>query len=97
MSGYVCPHCAEVSYPFGQKGAAGEAEAKGLLLGAIPLELAVREGSDQGAPILTREPGSPAAVAYQALAFAVLDRMDLVKATASADVDHGIVLDVDEL
>ena len=80
MSGYVCPHCAEVSYPFGQKGAAGEAEAKGLpFLGAIPLELAVREGSDQGAPILTREPGSPAAVAYQALALAVLERMDLVK------------------
>ena len=80
MSGYVCPHCAEVSYPFGQKGAAGEAEAKGLpFLGAIPLELAVREGSDQGAPILTREPGSPAAVAYQALALSMLGRMESVK------------------
>ena len=80
MSGYVCPHCSEVSYPFGQQGAADHAQSKGLAcLGRVPLELAVRLGSDTGAPIQARDPDSPAARAFQALGSSLLNQMKSVK------------------
>ncbi len=51
MSGYACPHCGEVSDPFGKGGAEAAAEALGIpFLGRIPLELAIREASDAGQP-----------------------------------------------
>ena len=50
-SGYQCPHCGELSDPFGQGGAEAEAAAQGLtFLGRIPLELAIRAASDAGTP-----------------------------------------------
>jgi ATP-binding protein involved in chromosome partitioning len=51
MSGYACPHCGEVSDPFGAGGA--EAAAKVLsipFLGRIPLTVAIRAASDAGIP-----------------------------------------------
>jgi ATP-binding protein involved in chromosome partitioning len=51
MAGYACPHCGEVSDPFGQGGA--EAAARELdiaFLGRIPLDIAIRTGSDAGLP-----------------------------------------------
>lgn len=51
MSGYACPHCGEVSDPFGCGGA--EATAGDLdvpFLGRIPLEIAIRRESDAGTP-----------------------------------------------
>jgi len=51
MAGYACPHCGEVSDPFGKGGAEAAAEALGIpFLGRIPLELAIREASDAGEP-----------------------------------------------
>ncbi|MGN6269176.1 MAG: Mrp/NBP35 family ATP-binding protein [Sphingomonas sp.] len=51
MAGYLCPHCGQLSDPFGLGGA--EAAANDLdvpFLGRIPLDLAIRTGSDAGAP-----------------------------------------------
>ena len=51
MAGYACPHCGEVSDPFGKGGveqAAGRLDLP--FLGRIPLDLAIREGSDRGQP-----------------------------------------------
>ncbi|WP_446532537.1 Mrp/NBP35 family ATP-binding protein [Qipengyuania marincola] len=51
MAGYACPHCGEVSDPFGKGGveeAAGRLELP--FLGRIPLDLAIRQGGDSGAP-----------------------------------------------
>ncbi|MEO1969330.1 MAG: Mrp/NBP35 family ATP-binding protein [Sphingomonadaceae bacterium] len=51
MSGYACPHCGEVSDPFGSGGveqAAGRLELP--FLGRIPLSMAIRERSDAGTP-----------------------------------------------
>lgn len=51
MAGYVCPHCGEVSDPFGQGGAEAAARAMGLpFLGRVPLDIAVRVASDAGEP-----------------------------------------------
>ena len=51
MAGYACPHCGEVSDPFGAGGAQAAASAMGLdFLGRVPLEIAIRQASDAGDP-----------------------------------------------
>ena len=56
MAGYRCPHCGELSDPFGQGGAEAAAAAQGMaFLGRIPLELALRSASDAGEPPAAHE------------------------------------------
>jgi ATP-binding protein involved in chromosome partitioning len=51
MAGYACPHCGEVSDPFGRGGAEAAARDLGLpFLGRVPLELSIRTASDAGTP-----------------------------------------------
>ena len=51
MAGYACPHCGELSDPFGQGGAEAAAKTMGLpFLGRIPLHIAIRTASDAGVP-----------------------------------------------
>jgi len=51
MAGYACPHCGEVSDPFGAGGAETAAGALGVpFLGRIPLDIAIRKASDAGQP-----------------------------------------------
>jgi ATP-binding protein involved in chromosome partitioning len=51
MAGYACPHCGEVSDPFGQGGAEAAAAELGVpFLGRIPLAMAIRAASDAGTP-----------------------------------------------
>ena len=51
MAGYACPHCGEVSDPFGQGGAEAAAAELGVpFLGRIPLAMAIRAASDAGVP-----------------------------------------------
>lgn len=51
MAGYVCPHCGEVSDPFGNGGAEATARAGGIpFLGRVPLDIAIRTASDAGQP-----------------------------------------------
>lgn len=60
MAGYQCPHCGEISDPFGQGGAEAAAAAQGMaFLGRIPLELEIRMASDAGVPPAAGE-GAPA-------------------------------------
>lgn len=51
MAGYECPHCGELSDPFGQGGAEAAAKTMDLaFLGRVPLDLAIRQDSDAGRP-----------------------------------------------
>lgn len=51
MAGYVCPHCGEVSDPFGSGGAEAAARQLGVpFLGRVPLTIAIRTASDAGRP-----------------------------------------------
>ncbi|WP_439569518.1 Mrp/NBP35 family ATP-binding protein [Sphingopyxis sp.] len=51
MAGYACPHCGEVSDPFGSGGAEAAAKVMGLdFLGRVPLAMGIRLASDGGVP-----------------------------------------------
>ena len=67
MAGYVCPHCREVSDPFGQGGVEAAAKALGhAFLGRIPLDLSIRQDSDAGTPPAAGD--GPQAEAFAAIA-----------------------------
>ena len=51
MAGYACPHCGEISDPFGNGGAQAAAMSMALgFLGRIPLDIGIRTKSDAGTP-----------------------------------------------
>lgn len=51
MAAYICPHCNEVSHPFGTGGAEKEAAEAGMdFLGRILLHGDIRTDSDNGTP-----------------------------------------------
>ncbi|MEH3123763.1 MAG: Mrp/NBP35 family ATP-binding protein [Sphingomonas phyllosphaerae] len=51
MAGYACPHCGEVSDPFGRGGAEAAAREAGIaFLGRVPLDITIRTASDAGQP-----------------------------------------------
>ncbi|HEX7692940.1 MAG TPA: P-loop NTPase, partial [Sphingomonas sp.] len=67
MAGYQCPHCGEVSDPFGQGGAEAAARDLGVpFLGRIPLAMAIRAASDAGSPPAAGN--APEAAAFGAIA-----------------------------
>jgi ATP-binding protein involved in chromosome partitioning len=69
MSSLACPCCGEATYPFGQGGGAALAEQLRVpLLGEVPLEDALREGSDHGAPIFSTDPDAASSRAIAAIA-----------------------------
>lgn len=69
MSGFVCPCCGTTYDLFGKGGGERLMEATGVpLLGQVPLDPAVREGGDEGAPIVIGAPESAAAEALRAIA-----------------------------
>jgi len=66
MSWFVCPHCGERTEIFGEGGGAQAAETLGVpLLGQIPLMPSLREGGDEGRPIVVTDPDSPAGAALR--------------------------------
>lgn len=69
MSYFICPHCGKQSDVFGYNGAQQTAEKMGeTFLGAIPLDVAIRSGSDSGTPIVSALPDSPHTRAYEEIA-----------------------------
>ena len=51
MAGYACPHCGEISDPFGVGGVEAVAASLGhAFLGRVPLDLTIRRDSDAGHP-----------------------------------------------
>ena len=75
MAGYACPHCGEVSDPFGQGGVETAARTMGqAFLGRIPLDLSIREDSDAGKPPAAGD--GPQAEAFAAIARRVTTWLD---------------------
>ena len=62
---------------FGRGGARQTAEKLGApFLGEIPIEIALRQGGDEGRPLVATDQTSPAAQAFLAIAAAVAERLD---------------------
>ena len=75
MAGYACPHCGEVSDPFGSGGAEAAAKTMGLpFLGRVPLDLTIRQDSDAGKPPAAGD--GPQAEAFAAIARRIATWLD---------------------
>ncbi|HJV22383.1 MAG TPA: P-loop NTPase, partial [Holophagaceae bacterium] len=78
MSSYVCPKCGEETQIFGHGGVKKAAERMELpFLGEIPIDLAIREGGDNGKPLVVANPDSPQAKGFHAIAKALRDNLGL--------------------
>ena len=74
MSTFICPQCGTRSDIFGHGGARREAERLGVpFLGEVPLDIAIREKSDSGAPVVATVPDGPHAEFYREIATRVRD------------------------
>ena len=72
MSTFVCPNCSHESHIFGHGGARREADKLGMaFLGEVPLDIEIRETSDEGRPVVVSHPESPQAQRYQEIAGAI--------------------------
>ncbi len=68
MSGFVCPHCGEVTNIF--KTGGGEAAARELnvqFLGRVPIEPGVVDAGDSGMPVVLKYPESASAKAFESI------------------------------
>jgi ATP-binding protein involved in chromosome partitioning len=76
MSYFLCPHCGERTDIFSHGGARKEAEKLGTeFLGELPLDVAIRETSDSGRPIVVSEPDSPHAQVYKQMATRIWEKL----------------------
>lgn len=84
MSTFICPKCGERSDIFGHGGARDEAGKLGLpFLGEVPLHMEIRTKSDAGTPVVESNPESPNAKAYEEVAAAVLEQLEIAEGAAS--------------
>ena len=77
MAVHVCGNCGHAERIFGEGGGRKMAEQYGVVqLGALPLEIGIREQGDAGTPIVAAQPDSAAAQAYRAAARTLLAELD---------------------
>ena len=76
MAVHVCSNCGHAEHLFGEGGGQRMSEQYGVpLLGALPLDIAIREQGDAGQPVVVAAPESAAAQAYRAAARALEDEL----------------------
>ena len=82
MSGFVCPDCGNLHKIFGEGAAEQLNNRKGLsLIGEIPLSMPIREGADNGNPIVLSDANETGRDAYLSVKDAILSEIsvDLAK------------------
>ncbi|MEZ5811964.1 MAG: iron-sulfur cluster carrier protein ApbC [Rhizobiaceae bacterium] len=76
MSYFLCPDCGGRHDIFGHGGARREAERIGVpFLGEVPLQMAIRETSDAGTPVVASDPEGAEAKIYRDVAAKVWERV----------------------
>lgn len=76
MSYFTCPHCNEKTEIFSSGGGKKTSERYDVpLLGKIPLDPIIREGGDNGTPIVEAQADSPHAKAFLDIAKSVADKL----------------------
>ncbi len=79
MSLFVCPKCGYESHIFGHGGARVQAEKLDCeFLGAIPLNMQIRQTSDLGTPVVVADPDSDYAAIFRQMAIRIIDRLEEV-------------------
>jgi ATP-binding protein involved in chromosome partitioning len=69
MSSFICPGCGQETQIFGHGGVKAAALRMELpFLGEVPIDLAIREGSDSGLPLVAAHPDSPQTKVFQGMA-----------------------------
>jgi ATP-binding protein involved in chromosome partitioning len=69
MSTHICSQCGHEEHIFGTGGGERMAQQYGVtVLGALPLDIRIREQTDSGRPTVMAEPDSKIAVTYRAIA-----------------------------
>ena len=69
MAVHVCSNCGHAEHIFGAGGGDRMAAQYGVpLLGSLPLDIAIREQADSGAPTVVSQPDSAVALAYRDIA-----------------------------
>ncbi|MFI6927859.1 Mrp/NBP35 family ATP-binding protein [Nonomuraea spiralis] len=86
MSWLPCPHCDERVAVFGEGGGQTVADAltrtlgaRVPLLGQVPIDLRLREGGDEGKPLVLTDPDSPAATELRKIAAGLSKRSSSLK------------------
>ncbi len=76
MSYFACPNCGQRTEIFAHGGAKTCADTYNVdFLAEIPLDIAIRETSDGGQPIVVSRPDTPQAAAYMDLARTIRDKL----------------------
>ncbi|MCG8323944.1 MAG: iron-sulfur cluster carrier protein ApbC [Thiotrichales bacterium] len=69
MSVHICSECGHTEHIFGAGGGESMAAQYDVdLLGALPLEVAIREGVDNGKPTVAMQPDAPSSLMYREIA-----------------------------
>lgn len=77
MSYYICGHCGDRAEIFSHGGGQRAAEKLGVpFLGAIPIDLAIRAGGDEGMPIVAANPDSPQAKTFREIAAKIAEALN---------------------
>ena len=85
MSYFIAPDTGKRYDIFGHGGAQKEAERLGVpFLGAVPLEMGIRESSDAGTPVVATRPDSEEARIYKEIAAKVWQQIETGKGAAEA-------------
>jgi ATP-binding protein involved in chromosome partitioning len=83
MSYFLAPDTGKRYDIFGHGGARAEAERLGVpFLGEVPIEMAIRESSDSGHPVMASDPDGPHAAVYREIARRTLASIEGVAAAA---------------
>ncbi len=87
MSYFIAPDTGKRYDIFGHGGARKEAERLGVaFLGEVPLEMGIRESSDEGRPVVAAKPDGAEAKIYRAIAARVWERLQEEKTAADGAV-----------
>lgn len=84
MSYFICPHCNQRTEIFAHGGAEQLAQELGVpFLGAIPLDVAIRVGGDNGQPVTALAPDSPYALPFKTIAEKVAAAISVLNTRAA--------------
>lgn len=87
MALHVCKQCGHAEHIFGEGGGQRMAENYDtVMLGALPLEMSIRQSVDNGSPSVVSDPEGEPAKAYVALAEQLIERAQSIEEDAMPEI-----------